>query len=218
MDRRRHQRFEIVGSVLGSIEIRRWLEVRNLGRGGALVEAPESREVGDRLRGFLSVGGQRWDMPVRVRHVSELPSSRGGYAVRLEFLEDASGMSDAALVDEQASPSSETAVPHERRRHHRVVNPVGVEFEAIERLTIQVRDIAMGGVLFTSKVPLANGHRARLHTWLGENRFEAQIEVRRVFAQGPAPEHQIGAAFVPIDEENRRALGSFLVTSTTERE
>ena len=58
--------------------------------------------------------------------------------------------------------------------------PAAVEFEACEWLTIELRDIGLGGLMFTVKAPLALGNRARLHTRLGEQHFEAEVEVRRV--------------------------------------
>ena len=111
-DRRGELRFEIIGHLWGALESTARLPLRDIGRGGALVEsrlplAPES------VHGMaLRVGAEpEHDVKVRVRHVR--PADAGeGYLVGLEFLELAAPAVDeidryvgAALP--QATPTAE---------------------------------------------------------------------------------------------------------------
>ncbi len=212
-DRRIHPRFEIVGTFLGSLEIRHPFEIRNLGHGGALVKMSASQQIGDRLRGRLQIGGRLRNVQANVRHVIGLASSPGEYLVGLEFMDDVSVNAALLVNDEQASRDIATVSPGERRRYRRVDNPDGIEFETFEWLTIELHDIGLGGLMFTAKTPLAPGDRAQLHTRLGEKRFEAEVEVRRV-SQGTTQDQRAGVSFVEVHEESLRNLRSFLASST----
>ena len=69
-DRRSDLRFEIIGQLWGSLETVEHLPLRNLARGGALVESrlPINPEMVRSVR--LALGDQVNDIQVRVRHVT----------------------------------------------------------------------------------------------------------------------------------------------------
>jgi hypothetical protein len=69
-DRRSDLRFEIIGQLWGSLEMDEQLPLRDLGRGGALVEArqPFSADGLHALR--LIIDDRPNDVEVRVRHVT----------------------------------------------------------------------------------------------------------------------------------------------------
>lgn len=88
-DRRSDLRFEIIGQLWGSLEIVEPLPLRNVGRGGALVESrlPLAADSVQPVR-FVFQGRTR-DLQTRVRHVIPIvgPEGRERYLVGLEFVE-----------------------------------------------------------------------------------------------------------------------------------
>jgi hypothetical protein len=86
-DRRSELRFEIIGQLWGSLEVTEQLPLRNVGRGGALVEASQPLSA-DTLHGVrLMIGSQPSDVEVRVCHVTPVKEAAGDrYLIGLEFL------------------------------------------------------------------------------------------------------------------------------------
>jgi hypothetical protein len=112
-DRRADLRFEIIGQLWGSVEAVQHLPLRNLGRGGALVEAESALRAEAVHTVRLTFIDQANDMQVRVRHVT--PVQRDGaerFLIGLEFIEPgaaaldqidrivAAGFGDAATMTE----------------------------------------------------------------------------------------------------------------------
>jgi hypothetical protein len=91
-DRRDAMRFEIIGHLWGSLDTINRLRLRNLARGGALVETlvPPDPDAFRLLR--LGVEGTVHDVEVRVRHVTPQRTASGDrYFVGLEFIEPSPG-------------------------------------------------------------------------------------------------------------------------------
>ena len=87
-DRRSELRFEIIGQLWGSLENVERLPLRNLGRGGALVESrlPLSAHSVQNVR--LLFGSEPNDVKVRVRHVTPVATRAGDrYLIGLEFMD-----------------------------------------------------------------------------------------------------------------------------------
>jgi hypothetical protein len=87
-DRRGDLRFEIIGQLWGSLETVERLPLRNVGRGGALVESrvPLSAQSVHGVR--LLLGEEPSDVKVRVRHVTPVTTPAGDrYLVGLEFVD-----------------------------------------------------------------------------------------------------------------------------------
>src|SRR5512141_2506018 len=107
-DRRGELRFEIIGHLWGALEQVETLPLRDVGRGGALVEsrlplAPDS--VHAMLLRFDEDASH--EVKVRVRHVRPVGSGEG-YLVGVEFIELAARVGDhidryvAATLSDQA--------------------------------------------------------------------------------------------------------------------
>lgn len=91
-DRRSDLRFEIIGQLWGALETVDSLPLRNLARGGALVEArtPVGAETFRALR--IGVNGRMQEIPVRVCHITPHKTAEGDrYLVGLEFVEPSAG-------------------------------------------------------------------------------------------------------------------------------
>lgn len=87
-DRRADLRFEIIGQLWGSVEAVQHLPLRNLGRGGALVESETALRPEAVHAVRLVFIDQASDMQVRVRHMTAV--QRDGverFLVGLEFIE-----------------------------------------------------------------------------------------------------------------------------------
>jgi hypothetical protein len=87
-DRRAEMRFEIIGQLWGALEAVDDVPLRNLARGGALVEAqaPVGAESFRALR--FGIHGTTQEVAVRVRHVTTLRTADGErYLVGLEFVD-----------------------------------------------------------------------------------------------------------------------------------
>jgi hypothetical protein len=86
-DRRGELRFEIIGQLWGSLEVVEHLPLRNIGRGGALVESrlPLSSDTLHGVR--LLLGKEPDDVQVRVRHVTPIREAAGErFLIGLEFV------------------------------------------------------------------------------------------------------------------------------------
>ena len=100
-DRRARPRFEIVGDLWGSVDVRETLTVLDIGRGGALLEsgavfAPGPVEVVHAV--LAAPDGESYPIAVRVRH-STFTEREGhrAYRVGVEFV-DVSADLDEFLV------------------------------------------------------------------------------------------------------------------------
>lgn len=85
-DRRGRRRFEIVGQLWGALESVEPLRLRNLARGGALLESRFTLQVDTVHRLRIASAGRTSDLQARVRHVSRPPGTGGNYLIGLEFL------------------------------------------------------------------------------------------------------------------------------------
>jgi len=86
-DRRSRPRFEIVGQLWGALETVEPLELRDISRGGALLESrlPLSPDSVHRLR--VAFNDFVTDLQARVRHVRNVTQAAGDrYLIGLEFL------------------------------------------------------------------------------------------------------------------------------------
>jgi hypothetical protein len=86
-DRRNKPRFEIVGDLWGTIDVSSPLTVRNLGRGGALLESAVPL-VPESVHAVVAVAdGQPVPLQMRVRHSTPSDSTAGRrYLLGVEFL------------------------------------------------------------------------------------------------------------------------------------
>jgi PilZ domain len=94
-DRRTDLRFEIIGQLWGALEAIDYLPLKNLARGGALVEAqtPVGAESFRALR--FGFNGTTQEVAVRVRHVTTQKTPEGDrYLVGLEFVEPSAAALD----------------------------------------------------------------------------------------------------------------------------
>jgi hypothetical protein len=86
-DRRSGLRYEIVGTLAGSMTVVETLPVRNIGPGGALVEAPWPLPHGSVHLIRLQADSEVTTCEARVRHVRQASDRPGTYLVGLEFVE-----------------------------------------------------------------------------------------------------------------------------------
>lgn len=86
-DRRARPRFEILSQIWGALEAVEPLRLRNLGRGGALLEARFALQVDAVHRLRIASPDRTSDVQAKVRHVTPAPGlGPGGYLMGLEFL------------------------------------------------------------------------------------------------------------------------------------
>jgi hypothetical protein len=102
----------------------------------------------------------------------------------------------------------------ERRRQPRVPISDDQTIGLPMALTVRLVDISAGGVLLSSSQKMNIGQRARLHTTLGSDSFNAEVEVRRVadgsFEGNGRGRYRIGAVFTQLDEAASRSVHHFL--------
>jgi hypothetical protein len=87
-DRRKHVRFEVVGRLVGSIEVTEQLPITNLSGGGACVESTLPLLVGAINAVRVVWHGEALEFHVRVRHRERLEGSASvpRYRLGLEFI------------------------------------------------------------------------------------------------------------------------------------
>ncbi len=98
-DRRGRPRFEIVGALWGSLETVVGMPIRNVSRGGALVQASVPLTEDSEHHVSVTSEGVQTPAVVRVRHVRPMVGSDGTdyYLIGLEFVSLASTL--AAEID-----------------------------------------------------------------------------------------------------------------------
>jgi hypothetical protein len=109
-DRRSRPRFEIVGQLWGALETVEPLDLKDISRGGALLESrvPLSPDSVHRLR--VAFNDVIADVQARVRHVRSVPRASGDrYLIGLEFLH----VQQAALdrIDQMVARAGEVVPP-----------------------------------------------------------------------------------------------------------
>jgi hypothetical protein len=208
-DRRRRPRFEIVGTLTGTLETWQRFRLINLAPGGALIESQTPLVPGSRVNGRVMICGQLRDVRASVSRVE--PDGQQRYQVAVEWgqaLDEAD-----SLLTTDALPQRRDAGRHivERRRAPRVAPSIRPEIRWPAWQTVELIDISTSGVFFTSPVPLAVGERAQLRLRLGDRSFSAEVEVRRDHGQrAKRTGYPLAATFTVIDEASRFTLDDFL--------
>ena len=91
----------------------------------------------------------------------------------------------------------------------------GVRSDRAVAVSVRVLDIGPSGILVMSSMAFEVGQCARLTTRFGDRAIDADVEVRRVLApRDGSGTYRIGARFISLSEEARRAMKQFLADST----
>jgi len=107
----------------------------------------------------------------------------------------------------------------ERRRSLRA-GVTGVSWLAMPATwPIQLHELSLGGLAFTSPYPMEVGRTASFRATLGTEALNCPIRVCWSRRRGDLPraaEYEVGAVFLPLDESCRRSLEVFLKLSPAE--
>jgi hypothetical protein len=220
-DRRAHLRFEILGTLQGSVETSRRYEVREVSAIGALIEATELLEPGVRLKGRLVIAGRHEKIDAEVRETHKVHGTDSGrYLIGIEFGAPVSGMVDDLLLERPNWQVTDTVLPAgERRRGPRLYCAGHGHLEIPAWTTVALHDVSLGGTMFTSDAALQPHIKGRLKTHFGTGRFAADLEIRRIQQVPSLPPppagavYRMGAAFLVMDGESRRNLTAFLAAA-----
>ena len=214
-DRRTRSRFEIVGTLSGTLETLQRLGVRNVGTGGALITASVAPPLGSRLTGRLAMNGQFLEIKAEVRHAGVRRARRDedSHVIGIEWVDTAAAIADLLNGEPVKSRRESLRVGPERRRTPRVMPRDGAEINRPTWTTVELVDISTSGVLFFGADAMAIGQKGQLRMRLGDNGFAGQIEVRRVdMHTAPSKGYRIGAVFSALDEASRQTLEEFIGT------
>ena len=105
----------------------------------------------------------------------------------------------------------------ERRRAPREAISSGSWLSLPSTWPVQLLDLSLGGMAFSSPFHLDPGRTAALRATLGREAFNTQLKVcwsrqREPREVGGFP-YEVGAAFLPLDASSRYALETFLKLS-----
>ena len=205
-DRRKGPRFEIVGTLSGTLET--WLRLRllNLGAGGALLDSPLPLLSGSRVNGRITQSGQLRELRALVRRV-EPDGNQQRYRVAVEWGQ-ALAETDALLATDHGA--REPLRIADSRRSARIAPRRSTEIEWPTWSTVALVDLSTTGVLFTSPTALSIGEKGQIRMRLGERPFTAEVEIRRGQHGAKQSGYRVGAAFSSLDEASRFALDDFL--------
>jgi PilZ domain len=106
----------------------------------------------------------------------------------------------------------------ERRRSLRT-SVKGVSWLAMPATwSVQLRELSLSGLAFTSPHPIDVGRTALLRAPLGSEALNCPIRIcwTRSRREPSGPQYEVGATFLPLDESSRRALEIFLKLSSAE--
>lgn len=84
---------------------------------------------------------------------------------------------------------------------------------------IQLMELSLGGVAFTSPYPMEVGRTASVRATLGGEALSCPIRVCWTRPRRSLPgrsQYEVGAVFLPLDDSSRRALEMFLKLSPAE--
>jgi len=211
-DRRARKRFEIVGTLTGTLETWLLLAVRNLSATGALVETRTSFAAGDRITGRVFFQGKGRDVRGEVRRVTTRRGEKGEkwYLVAIQWTGSVGQMDELLAI--QPADASRRVGEDVDRRHSQRLNCFGrAEIGQPRWTTVDVLDISGSGVLFVSREELAVGEKGRLKVRLGEQTLTAEIEVRREDPlAADRSQFRVGASFTALDEAARIFLEAFV--------
>jgi len=211
-DRRGRGRFEIVGTLTGTLETLRRFKVRNVSAGGALIDTPVAFALHTRIAGRLTFKGQSREIRGEVRHIATVRETGEArrYVAGLEW--EPSTRVDDLLSTEALTPAAGSARRNpERRADVRLIAGGDAEIGQPNWATVELIDISTTGVLVASTVQVETGERGELRVRLGERSFAAQIEVKRSDSpKAPHALYRLGAAFVSLDEGSRVHLEDFI--------
>ena len=209
-DRRSRARFEIVGTLTGTLQTWRRLEIKNLGLGGALLEAAVPLPPGSRIGGRLALRGRSSQVQAEVRHITTLVERDSArYLMGVKW--DPSDRAADLISVEGMRPLQGVAREVERRETPRFVAGADAELEQPQWTTVELLDVSTTGVLFSCPALVGVGERGEIRARLGDASFSAQIEVRRTAPpKPPAQGHRVGASFVSLPEGSRMHLEDFI--------
>jgi hypothetical protein len=212
-DRRTKNRFELVGTLPGTLETWHRHRVRNLSPGGALVESGIPMRAGSRLTGRLLLQGSQRDVKAEVRHAQEEGNGNGSavarYLIGLAWADGTRPMDDV-LAGSIVRPV-EVSEDEERRQWPRVPPAEGTEMNRPEWSTVKVLDISVAGVMFLAPDRMMPGSKGQLRLRLGDSSFIADIEIRRSDRhQNPSGGYRAGATFTSLADGSRVSLEDFI--------
>jgi c-di-GMP-binding flagellar brake protein YcgR len=101
----------------------------------------------------------------------------------------------------------------ERRQTARVPPKEGSELWLARPHAVRLVEISMTGALLRASHSPPVGERGELRATLNDHTFVAQVEIRRVVAQGTGEmpgRYSLGVTFISLDSDNRRCLERFL--------
>jgi PilZ domain-containing protein len=209
-DRRARPRFEIVGILTGTLETWQHLRLLNLAAGGALVEAATPLLLGSRVNGRVVVHGQGRDIKAVVNRV-EADGAGRSFRIAVEWGQPFADTDSILTTDVEPDRRSSPRDLADRRRAKRVIPASPSEIQWPTWSTVELIDISVTGVLFTSQLKVPVGETGQLRMRLGDRAFNAEVEIRR--------DHRLptrhtgfplGAVFTSLDDANRLALDDFL--------
>ena len=109
-------------------------------------------------------------------------------------------------------------VPERRRSLRASVS--GVSWLAVPATwPIQLQELSLGGLAFTSPYPMEIGRTASVRATLGSEALSCPIRVCWTRPRRSVPgrsQFEVGAVFLPLDDSSRRALEMFLKLSPAE--
>lgn len=211
-DRRGSARFEIVGSLIGTLETWERFRLINLSPGGALIEASAPLPLGTSRSARLAIAARTIDAGVTIRRVANGENRADGmrYLVGVEWTSRLPE-NDTLFSAQPLIRRSIGAPSVERRRSVRVAAPERAEVSWPNWATVQLMDVSASGVMFSSPVALQVGGKGHLRMRIGDRGFAAQVEIQReAMRPGANAARRLGARFASLDEASRLALDTFI--------
>jgi c-di-GMP-binding flagellar brake protein YcgR len=226
-DRRSHLRYQVLGAGGASALATEQLRMVNLGPSGVLVEAPFPLMVNAEYVLQLVLPSHVSQALVKVRRVApDSGPAAARYYIGFEFLSLSPEAEEAVgrIVSQVAPASDHRLLPPQERRvvegaPERRRSPRGVAGELSwlampSTWRVQLIDVSLGGVAFTSPYALEVGRVVSMRATLGREALNVQVRIcwsrPRTTGGGVPADHEVGAAFQSIEESSRRALHAFL--------
>ena len=197
--------------LAGTLQTWRRLEIRDLGAGGALLEASVPLSPGSRIGGRLALRGRSSQVQADVRHITTLVErDTARYLVGVQW-DSSDQVADLISAEGMRPVQSGLRESMERRATPRFIAGSDAELDQPQWATVELIDVSTTGVLFSSPTLLPLGERGELRARLGAASFSTQIEVRRTAPPRPPSQgHRVGASFVSLPEGSRLHLEDFI--------
>lgn len=218
-DRRAAMRFDLSNHAWGSLETRDAVPIRNIGKGGMLIEASLPPRMASNDRVHLELAEHASVAQGRVAHVTSIRDVLAGdrYLIGYAFVDVepatsahidrlTGSRSGAADVEDGGAASSSA----EKRQTSRISVRTGRAYVRSSSSTVQLLDISLGGMLVATTKQFDLGCQGELRAVVAGYPVAVTVAVRREDPPNVAGQRRYATQIIAVSDIDQRHLETAL--------